>query len=137
MSVFEDNYLRPRDIADRLGLHRTTVYKLIKAGELPHIRIGEAVRVPAAAFHAYLDRQEAAATEAAAAYVAWTTAGDAVSDAEVESRLVGFEERTGRDPFDFVAAWKNGEIPDTPENAELAIDAIALRNVLQQQPVPA
>jgi excisionase family DNA binding protein len=133
MSVFEQNYLKPRDIADHLGLHRTTVYKLIKSGELPHIRIGQAVRVPAAAFQAYLERQEVAEIRVASSI----TDADPVVDAEVQSRVTGFEQRTGRDPFEFVAAWKSGEIEDTPENAELAIDAIALRHVLQQQSIPA
>jgi excisionase family DNA binding protein len=59
MSAFEQNYLKPRDIADRLGVPRTTVYELIRSGRLPHIRIGHTIRVPAAAFQAYLDRLEA------------------------------------------------------------------------------
>ena len=54
MSTFEDSYLKPSDIARRLSLHRSQVYKLIKDGTLPHIRIGRSVRVPTPAFEAYL-----------------------------------------------------------------------------------
>jgi len=37
---------RPREIAERWGLHRSTIYRLIRSGVLDHVRIGTAVRVP-------------------------------------------------------------------------------------------
>jgi excisionase family DNA binding protein len=130
MSVFEHNYIRPSEIARRLDLHRTTVYKLIKDGELPAIRIGHAVRVPVHAYEAYLNRREAEPVSQS------TIRGeDVVASVELESRLAGFESRTGCDPFEFIAAWKRGDIEDTPENAEVAMDALALRSVLQREPV--
>jgi excisionase family DNA binding protein len=55
-STFERAYLKPSTIAARLELHRSQVYKLIKDGTLPHIRIGRSVRVPAAALDTYLRR---------------------------------------------------------------------------------
>jgi excisionase family DNA binding protein len=132
MSAFEDSYLKPSDIARRLALHRSQVYKLIKDGTLPHIRIGRAVRVPAPAFEAYLRSLRAQARNP-------DLAAHETADLreEIESRLDDFRAQTSKDPSAYLDAWKLGAIADTPENAELAMDALALRAVLQREPVPA
>ncbi len=53
--------LRVADIAPQLGVTSGRVYQLISAGEIPAIRVGNAVRVPAAAWEAWLrSRNEAA-----------------------------------------------------------------------------
>jgi excisionase family DNA binding protein len=129
-SSFDIHYLKPSDIARRLSVHRSYVYGLIKHGTLPHIRIGKAVRVPAAAFEAYVRARE---DEAAAAMKQVVTVTHS-AEAELESRRIAFEELVGADPFEFVEAWRRGEIDDTPENAERAIDALALRALLQRAP---
>ena len=129
MSTFEDSYLKPSDIAGRLALHRSQVYKLIKDGTLPHIRIGRSVRVPAPAFEAYL-RSLGAQPRADAVP---TRHEHADPDGEVPSRVAAFQAVTGRDPFAYLAAWKSGEIEDNAENAEQAMDALALRAVLQRE----
>jgi excisionase family DNA binding protein len=130
-STFGDSYLKPSDIAGRLALHRSQVYKLIKDGTLPHIRIGRSVRVPAPAFEAYL--RSLGATPRADAVPAHRGHADADAHGEVSSRVAGFQAATGRDPFAYLAAWKSGEIEDNAENAELAMDALALRAVLQHE----
>jgi excisionase family DNA binding protein len=125
-STFDHAYLKPSTIAARLDLHRSQVYKLIKDGTLPHIRIGKSVRVPAASLEAYLRRLEQHTPE--------PLARDLKRESirvEVESRLAGFIERTGKDPAEFIADWQAHTIPDTAENAELAMDALALRNVME------
>ena len=127
-SVFEIHYLKPSDIARRLSVHRSYVYGLIKDGTLPHIRIGKAVRVPAAAFEAFVRARE---DEAATASREVDTGADS-PEAELESRRTAFEDAVGMDPFEFVEAWKHGDIEDTPKNAERAIDALALRALLQR-----
>jgi excisionase family DNA binding protein len=134
MSAFDDSYLRPSDIARRLALHRSQVYKLIKDGTLPHIRIGRAVRVPAPAFAAYLRSLHALSgeTEGAPSREAAGAPG-----AEVASRLAAFQAMTGRDPSAYLDAWKTGEIADTAEHAELAIDALALRAASQRRSLAA
>lgn len=132
MNAFDDSYLRPSDIAKRLALHRSQVYKLIKDGTLPHIRIGRAVRVPAPALEAYLRSSYTSPRETAGTDRSMTSASG-----EVASRLVAFQAATGKDPSVYLDAWKSGEIPDTPEHAELAIDALALRAALQHQPLAA
>lgn len=130
MTTFDEHYLRPRDIAETLGVHRTTVYKMIKEGELPHVKIGKAVRVPARAFEVYKQRLETIHGEDAVV----SAEPSADVESEIESRLAGFKDRTGLDPFEFVDRWRAGEIDDTTENAELAIDALALRAVIQRRP---
>ncbi len=51
-------YLRIEEVAQRLGIGRSTAYRHIQAGRIPSIRIGGSVRVPERA----LDAWEAAAT---------------------------------------------------------------------------
>jgi excisionase family DNA binding protein len=41
--------LRPREVADMIGVSRTTAYGLISAGTIPSVRLGNHLRVPAAA----------------------------------------------------------------------------------------
>jgi len=43
--------------------------------------------------------------------------------------LVGVRRR--RTPADFAAAWREGKIEDTPQNAREAIEALALREAMQ------
>jgi excisionase family DNA binding protein len=40
--------LRPREVADLIGVSRTTAYDLINAGQIPSIKINGLLRVPAA-----------------------------------------------------------------------------------------
>lgn len=48
--------LRVEDVADLLAIGRTSVYTLIKAGELASVKIGGSRRVPSTAVQHYLDR---------------------------------------------------------------------------------
>jgi len=60
--------LKPADIAARLGVTTGRVYQLIRAGVIPALRIGGALRVPSAAWDEWLDvqRRQAVATAAQA-----------------------------------------------------------------------
>ena len=127
---FDQAYIKPSEIARHLDVHRTQVYKMIKEGVLPHVRIGKAVRVPVPAYKAYLRRLRIEHEDEV-----FVEPGEL--EPEIESRLEGFKERTGVDPDAFIEGWKSSEIPDTAENAELAMDALALRSVLRRHPVPA
>ena len=49
--------LRIPEAASRLGLGRSTVYELIQAGELPVVRIGKSVRIPASRLEAWVELQ--------------------------------------------------------------------------------
>jgi len=46
----------PTEAADLLGVSRSTLYELLRAGEIASVRIGRSRRVPATALIAYVDR---------------------------------------------------------------------------------
>ena len=46
--------LKPEEVAVTLGIGRTKVFKLIRRGELPAIRIGRTVRVPTLLLEAWV-----------------------------------------------------------------------------------
>lgn len=124
------HYLKASDVAERLSLDESTVYKLIKAGELPSVRIGtKAVRIPAAALDAYLRRHTAGVQVASEVRL--------IDDLEalrphLEHRIDEFHRRTGHDPESFCTAWQRRDIDDSPENADLAIEAVALVAALER-----
>jgi excisionase family DNA binding protein len=49
--------LRPMEVAGALGVGRSTVYELMRTGELPIIHIGRSVRIPLRALEAWVERQ--------------------------------------------------------------------------------
>lgn len=63
--------LKPADIADRLGVQRSTVYRWIKSGELPAIVVAGAKYVLIPAYERFVERYEKRATieEQAARYI--------------------------------------------------------------------
>ena len=112
-------YWKPRDLAALLDVSPSRVHQLIEGGELEHCRIGErAIRIPA--------RVVAGLRGEGAPVVSPTTEGPAADLAERADR---FFERTGRCPEEFVAAWREGRIGDSAENARDAIEAAALSDL--------
>lgn len=123
------HYLKADEVAERLSLTVSAVYKLCKAGEIPSIRIGpKTVRIPAAALERYLERLEQGEPRFEPAAVERRDVHDV--RAELERQAEAFIERAGIDAHTFVARWRAGEIQDTPENADLAIAALSLRTAL-------
>jgi hypothetical protein len=108
-------YWKPRDLAALLDVGLSRVHHLIEDGELEHRRIGEcAIRIPTSAVAGRRGEE--------APMVSPNT--EAPADlAECVDRFFG---RTGRRPEEFVAAWREGQIGDTAENARYAIEALAL-----------
>lgn len=47
---FSERLVSPREAAARLGVNRETIYRLCQRGELPHLRIGSALRIDVAAY---------------------------------------------------------------------------------------
>jgi excisionase family DNA binding protein len=43
----EQLLLRPGEAAEAMGISRSKVYELLASGELPSIRVGKSVRIPA------------------------------------------------------------------------------------------
>ncbi|MGC1852359.1 MAG: helix-turn-helix domain-containing protein [Solirubrobacterales bacterium] len=122
MTELSDHYMRVRDYAQKFSLDESTVYKMIERGEIKAIRIGKkTLRIPSSELERYLEREPTSDREAG----------------PVEERVKAFRRANGRDPGPFVDAWRSGEIKDTPENAEVAIEALALRTALARQRVAA
>lgn len=48
--------LRAEDIAEQTGLSLARVYALVRAGQIPHIRVGRSVRFSEAAILAWIER---------------------------------------------------------------------------------
>jgi excisionase family DNA binding protein len=48
--------LKPSEVSDLLGIGRTRIYAMLGSGELPSVRIGGSIRVPADALKAWLKR---------------------------------------------------------------------------------
>lgn len=120
MTELSDHYMRVRDYARKFSLDESTVYKMIERGEIKAIRIGKkTLRIPSSELERYLEREPAAEPGAAA----------------LGKRAETFRKVNGKDPVSFVDAWRSGEIEDTPENAEVAIEALALRTALARRHV--
>ena len=48
--------LKPEEAAEALGIARTRVYQLMRAGDIQSVKIGKVRRIPVAALQAYVDR---------------------------------------------------------------------------------
>ena len=122
MTELSDHYMRVRDYARKFSLDESTVYKMIDRGEIKAIRIGKkTLRIPSSELERYLEREPAIEPDAAA----------------LGKRVEAFRKENRRDPGSFVDAWRSGEVEDTPENAEVAIEALALRTALARHQVAA
>ncbi len=51
--------LRAEEVQKALSLGRSTIYQMMASGELPIVRIGRSVRVPADALRDWVERQAA------------------------------------------------------------------------------
>ena len=58
----EPEFLRPRDLTGPLGVTKDRVYQMIRAGQIPHVVIGDAIRIPRAAWEAWMAERIAEAT---------------------------------------------------------------------------
>lgn len=54
--------LSAKQVANRLGISRSLVYKLVREGKLGSHRIGSAIRISEKQLHEYLDRTSAGNT---------------------------------------------------------------------------
>jgi excisionase family DNA binding protein len=123
MSRIDEHYVRVRTFAERFDLSESAVYKKIERGEIRAIRIGKTIRIPSPEMERYLNPlrvlEEVGAPQD----------GEPHNLADSVAR---FEERAGCSPSAFVETWRSGQVEDTSQNARLAIEALALREALQQ-----
>lgn len=52
--------LRPEEAAAILGLGRSTIYELLRAGELPTVHIGRTTRIPARDLQSWIEQRRSA-----------------------------------------------------------------------------
>ena len=57
MNAVDKLLLRPQEAAELLGVGRSKVYALLAAGEIPSVRVGKSVRVPAAALRRWVEER--------------------------------------------------------------------------------
>lgn len=57
----EPYWVKPQEIAARLGVTTAAVYKMTSQNRLPHVRFGRAVRIPRPAWEAWMAEQNSAA----------------------------------------------------------------------------
>src|SRR5215208_6660638 len=107
----ETYYLKVGEVAARLSLDESTVYKMIRERELPSVRLGKkAVRIPVAGLEAYLRRHEVAAASASSdAFEPMATTEERIL-ALVHERAERFTSEVGRDPHAFSDAWGRHEL---------------------------
>src|ERR1700691_742205 len=116
MTDFDKQYWKIKEFAEHFGLDRSTVYNQIERGEIRAIRVGKtALRIPTDEIMRILN--------------SFATPREQPHD--LDARVRQFQARTGRTPADFAAAWREGKIEDTPQNARDAIEALALREATQ------
>lgn len=60
--------MRVRELATELGLSRSRAYALVRAGRIPAIRVGNAIRIPREAFERWMRERADAALAAVTAH---------------------------------------------------------------------
>jgi excisionase family DNA binding protein len=132
MAIRESQYLKASEVAEILNMDLSAIYKMCAAKVIPSIKVGEkAVRIPRAAFEAYLARQEKGYAPSHP-LLEEAQQGDVPEnrdDALVEQNTK-FHDRTGYSAYEFASAWKAGKISDTAETASQLIEALAIREAL-------
>lgn len=131
MTNGKSQYLKASEVAEILSMDVSSIYKMCADNVIPSIRVGEkAVRIPRAAFEAYLDREERRAQGRALLDAARKVDGDVID--ALERQAQSFYERTGRSAHQFAKHWRENEIEDTAENASLLVEALSLREALDR-----
>jgi excisionase family DNA binding protein len=133
MANRESQYLKASEVARILDMDISGIYKMCAARVIPSIRVGtKSVRIPRAAFEAYLARQEQGYNPESRPLLDEArrveVAGEPID--AIVFRNQRFHERTGYSSYEFAERWKAGDVEDTPENASLLIEALSIREAL-------
>lgn len=56
-NIENDKFYSPEDLAERFQVSLSSIYKLLKSGGLPHIRLGKVYRIPATDLQGYLAKK--------------------------------------------------------------------------------
>jgi len=107
-------YLKVTEVAAELEISPDGVYKLIKRGKLPALRVSErGIRVPRVALDAYRRRLRGVHQL------------PIVSPARPDSHA-RFVAETGLHPLEWTQRWKTSKLEDTAENMRFTLRALAL-----------
>lgn len=122
MTEAERRYLKVEEVAHQLSLTESAVYKMCRRGEIPSVKFGKAVRIPVDGLRRYeqLLRGELQPT--------YLGDPDPPRPGTLEEQLDEFGRTAGTSPEEWIDRWRRDEILDTPENARIAIHALALRD---------
>ena len=118
-------YLKPSEVAATLRLTPSAVYRMAREGRLPSVRFDRSIRIPAAAFAAWLRAKEAGAP---VILMSGSSSPRGTADTP-EERWQQFHARAGMTVEEYLIAWRSGEIEDTPEKADLELEALSLRRL--------
>lgn len=131
MSQLQDQlFLKPSDVAQRLNVHRSTIYSWMDDGTLPSVWVGPKVRrIPAGAFEVYLRRLERS-EQAERAGISELVGGAVTSPVEAGA---AFLEETGITAQEFSDRWRQGTIEDTADNTRLALRALAIKTATTER----
>jgi len=133
MANRESQYLKASEVAKTLDMDISTIYKMCAERVIPAIRVGEkAVRIPRAAFEAYLARQAQAYNGSRRPLLDEARQAEVMGEPidAIVLRNQSFYERTGYSSYEFAERWKAGDVEDTSENASLLIEAVSIREAL-------
>jgi excisionase family DNA binding protein len=128
-------FLKPSEVARRLSVDRSTVYRWMDDGTLPSVWVGpQSRRIPAGALEVYLQRRQPGGEERERSEIAELIKQVSSSTSQASSE---FEHETGMSPNEFSDRWRQSDIEDTAENTRLALRALALKSVraAEGQPV--
>lgn len=128
MSQLQDQlFLKPSEVARRLNVHRSTIYSWMDEGTLPSVWVGpKARRIPAGALETYMKRRQEGAKQRERAEIAALVNRAMTSPVQASS---AFQHETGLSPEEFCDRWRQGGIADTPDNACLALRALAIKTM--------
>jgi excisionase family DNA binding protein len=71
---WSESFASPRVVAALFGVHKKLIYKLIERGELPHVRLGRAIRLPMRGVRLLVEKQ------LSGTWTPWKRRGRAKSD---------------------------------------------------------
>lgn len=115
-------YMTVPEVAAELGMTADGVYKLIKRGKLPALKLSErGVRVTSWALEAYRER-----------LAGGSPASLSPENLDHERLEADFVQETGMSPADWIAAWKKDEGEDTAADATILVRALALVTVTDE-----
>ena len=69
-SVTKIELLTPQEVADAMRVSTMTVYRLVKSGQIPAIRVGKHLRIRVADLNAYLESRMVTPSQEGAAWLA-------------------------------------------------------------------